>query len=55
MFPAASAGPSFQEAIVEGEVPGRDQPDDAERLADREGLTAGDRDRVAEQALGAPA
>ena len=34
------------------EVPRRDQPDDAERLADGERLPAGDGDRVAEQPLG---
>ena len=34
------------------EVPGHDQPDDAERLAEGHVDAAGDRDRVAEQALG---
>ena len=34
------------------EVPGRDEPDDAERLADGEPEPAGDRDRVAQQPLG---
>ena len=52
MLPAASAGPSFQAAIVQREVPRHDQPDDAERLADGERLAAGDGDRVAEQPLG---
>ena len=36
MLPHASAGPSFQRRDVEREVPGHDQPDDAERLAEGE-------------------
>ena len=54
MLPAASAGPSFQQAIVSGKFHGHDQPDHAERLAHRPGLAAADRDRVPEQPLGAP-
>ena len=47
VFPVASAGPSFQEAMLTREVPGHDQADDAERLPERERLAAGDRDRLA--------
>ncbi len=52
MLPAASAGASFHAAIVEREVPRRDQPDHADRLAHGERLPARHRDRVAEQPLG---
>ena len=34
VFPAASAGPSFQPAIVSGKFQGVIRPDDAERLAE---------------------
>ena len=51
VLPAASAGATFQEAIVEREVPGHDQADDAERLAEGHVDAAGDRDRLAEQPL----
>ena len=51
VLPAASAGATFQEAIVEREVPGRDQADDAERLAEGHVDAAGDRDRLAGEAL----
>ena len=44
--------PELPSGDHEREVPRHDQADDAERLANREGLAAGDGDRVAEQALG---
>ena len=47
MLPQASAGPSFQRGDVEREVPGDDQPDDAERLAESQVDAAGDGDRLA--------
>ena len=47
VFPQASAGPSFQLGDVEREVPGHDQPDDAERLAEGQVDAARDRDRLA--------
>ena len=47
MFPHASAGPSFQLAMFAREVPGDDQPDDAERLAKGRGHAASDRNRLA--------
>ena len=52
VLPAASAGAELPGGDRQREVPGNDQPDDAERLADREGLAPGDRDRLAEQPLG---
>ena len=52
VFPAASAGRELPGGDRQREVPGGDQSDDAERLADGEGLPARDRDRVAEQPLG---
>ena len=47
VLPHASAGPSFQRGDVEREVPRHDQPDDAERLAQRQVDSAGDGDRLA--------
>jgi hypothetical protein len=47
VFPHASAGPSFQLAMFAGEVPGNDQSDDAERLAERRGDAACNRDGLA--------
>ena len=47
VLPQASAGPSFQRRDVEREVPGDDQPDDAERLAEGQVDAAGDGDRLA--------
>ena len=52
MLPAASAGAELPRGDRQREVPRRDQPDHADRLAHGEGLPAGDRDRVAEQPLG---
>ena len=52
VLPAASAGRELPRGDRQREVPGRDQPDHAERLAHGERLPAGDRDRVAEQPLG---
>ena len=51
VLPAASAGASFQAAIVSGKFQGDDQADDAERLAEGHVDAAGDRDRLAEQPL----
>ena len=52
VLPAAERRAELPRGDRQREVPGRDQPDDAERLAHRERLAAGDRDRVAEQPLG---
>ncbi len=52
VLPAASAGASFHAAIVSGKFHGVISPTTPTRLAHRERLPAGDRDRVAEQALG---
>ena len=52
VLPAASAGRELPRGDRQREVPRHDQPDDPERLAHRERLAAGDRDRVAEQSLG---
>ena len=47
MLPQASAGPSFQLEMLSGKFHGHDQPDDAERLAERHVDPAGDGDRLA--------
>ena len=52
VLPAASAGAELPGGDRQREVPGRDQADHAERLAEGEVDAAGDRDRVAEQPLG---
>ena len=45
--PARERRPELPARDVEREVPGDDEPDDAERLAERRRYAAGDRDRVA--------
>ena len=47
VFPHASAGPSFHEAMLSGKFHGDDQADDAERLAEGHVDAARDRDRLA--------
>ena len=47
VLPHASAGPELPARDVEREVPGDDQPDDAERLAEGQVDPAGDGDRLA--------
>ena len=52
VLPAASAGRDLPGGDHQREVPGHDQPDDAERLAEGHVDAAGDRDRLPEQPLG---
>ena len=47
MLPHASAGPSFHDGEHQRKVPRHDEPDDAERLAERHVHAARDRDRLA--------
>ena len=51
VLPAASAGADLPGGDRQREVPGHDQADDAERLAEGHVDAAGDRDRVPEQPL----
>ena len=50
--PSRQRGRELPRGDHEREVPRHDQPDHPERLANRERLAAGDRDRVSEQPLG---
>ena len=55
VLPAASAGATFQEAIVSGKFQGTIRPDDSERLAEGHVHAARHRDRLAVSRSGAPA